>query len=84
MKNALKWDFELHLYSNIEISDNCKCEADFEELIECPQCGVVFKFKNSYTSRQIHNKYGFGYAVCPQCYYSELQEWQKAEGKATE
>lgn len=84
MKNALKWDFKTRRYSNIEIDDVCKTEANLAEEIKCPLCGKMIKYGFCYTSRQIHNKYGFGYAVCPQCYYSELQEWRKVEGKVKE
>lgn len=84
MKNALKWDFKTRRYSNIKIDDACKVEANLEEEIKCPQCGTIIKYGFCYTSMQIHDKYGFGYAVCPMCYYSELQEWLKAEGKVKE
>lgn len=84
MKRAYKWNFKTRRYSNIEIDDKCKCIADLEELVECPQCGTVFKFKDSYTSRQMHNKCGFGYAVCSQCYYNEIEEWREAAREGAE
>ena len=43
-------------------------------MVKCAQCGKPVIYRESYTSRTIHSDYGFGYAVCPECY---LKEWEE-------
>jgi hypothetical protein len=40
-------------------------------IINCAACFNPIVYGESYTSRILHNKVGFGYAVCEQCYTKE-------------
>ncbi len=41
--------------------------------VNCAQCGAYIKYGQSYTSLEVHDKVGFGYAVCPACHHEEMQ-----------
>ena len=72
MKNVKKWNFKKHEYEDAEIDDRCSMyEVDMEAIVKCPNCNEDVKFGDCYTSRQYHNNYGLGYAVCPKCYEIE-------------
>lgn len=45
-----------------------------DKIVACAQCGRKMLFGDGYTSRQIHTRQGFGYAVCEQCYDKEWKE----------
>lgn len=44
-------------------------EGSMSKIVSCASCGKKIKYGNSYTSRRIHNQFGFGYAVCESCYF---------------
>lgn len=70
-----KWSYEKQDYEDYKVPDDYKCKiitGNMDEMINCAQCGENVLFGNTYTSREIHSKYGFGYAVCEECYYKEL------------
>ncbi len=49
-------------------------EGDMDQRCNCASCGKEITFGSGYTSLQIHNDFGLGYAVCESCYATELQE----------
>lgn len=72
---AQKWDFAGRIYRPYEIPDAWRCPLyldDMDALIHCASCGETLAFGNSYTSRCIHNAYGFGYMVCAACMRKEI------------
>lgn len=51
---------------------NCVLTHDhWDAKINCANCGKVIAFGDSFTSQEIHNSIGFGYAVCEDCYQAE-------------
>ena len=52
-----------------------KYEDDMEKMVPCAQCGRIFRFGEMYTSREVHTAYGFGYAVCAECYDGETDRF---------
>lgn len=76
-----KWNYETHKYDDYEVPDEWNCKTfsfDMDEIINCPHCGKKIKIGDSYTSLELHNDFGFGYAVCDECY---KKEWDKRRTK---
>lgn len=73
-----KWNYEKHEYEPYVVPDNwnVKCGGtDDNEIVHCAQCGRQGKLGDTYTSLEIHTPlYGFGFAVCEDCY--EI-EWKR-------
>lgn len=74
-----KWNYETHEYDPYEIPDewNVPLITELEEIINCPHCGREVKYGETYTSKEIHNKVGFGYPVCDKCYEEEWERRRK-------
>lgn len=78
MINAEKWSFEKHKYEPCQISENASLPREnFEDLVDCAECGKQIKFGDSYTSLRIQTSIGLGYAVCEDCYEKEWEERRK-------
>ena len=78
MKAVNKWNFKLHKYEDVQIDDKCSMyEDDMDKIIKCPNCNKDVKFGDCYTSKQYHNDFGFGYAVCGECYEKEWKQYQE-------
>lgn len=72
---AQKWDFEKREYETYELPKSAAMyEEDMDKVIACAECGSKMKFGNGYTSKAIHNQYGFGYTVCENCYSEENRQ----------
>ena len=77
-----KWNYKKHTYEPYKIPDdwNCKLYSEnMSEIINCPHCGKKIKFGNSYTSLEIHNHIGLGFAVCEECYTKEWIRRRKGD-----
>lgn len=48
-----------------------------EKIINCADCKKEFRYGECYCSKAIHNKDGFGYPVCEECYKKELENERK-------
>lgn len=82
---AGKWNYKNHNYDDYELPGNCKLYSnDMEEVVNCAQCGKEITFGESYTSFEIHNHIGFGYAVCEKCYQQEWKRKIEAENRECE
>ncbi len=78
-----KWNYKKQIYEPYNISDewNCKLYSeDLNEIVNCPHCGKKIKFGDCYTSLEIHNYIGFGFAVCEKCYEEEWIRRKKYKG----
>lgn len=74
MMRVEKWDFVERKYRPYEIPDGWYCPLvlfDMETIVNCASCGKELPFGDAYTSRCIHNPYGFGYMVCEACMTKE-------------
>ena len=50
-------------------------ETDLNKIVLCADCGKELRYGDSLTSRKVlYGVYGFGYAVCEDCYKKELHE----------
>ena len=69
-----KWNYETHTYDKVSLPNlNYKLYSkDMNEVINCPHCGKELKYGEGYTSLEFHNNFGFGYAVCKDCYDTEF------------
>ena len=81
MKKISRWDPVKKRYEPHLILDDWNIKLysdDMDEVVNCARCGKKIKYGESYTSRQIHNDFGFGYTVCPKCYEMEWEEEKEA------
>ena len=88
MMKVQKWDFEKHKYERVE---NKYVEAyveaitfgdiDFEEAIQCANCGKEMQLGESIVSDQWHDFTGFGYPVCESCSNAEWEKWNREKAK---
>lgn len=80
-----KWNYKTHKYDEYKKPDDWKIELytdDMEKIINCCQCGAAVKYGECYTSLEVHNNYGLGFAVCEECYCKE--RIRKIESKKEE
>lgn len=71
-----KWDYEAHDYRPHYVPEEWNVAVysdDLNEIIQCAHCGKELTYGDSYTSLEIHNEFGLGYAVCEDCYEKELE-----------
>lgn len=69
-----KWNYDKREYEPYEVPNDWKVKThsyDFDEVVNCCQCGVNMYFGDSYTSHEVHTEHGMGYAVCPACYFGD-------------
>lgn len=69
-----KWNYKTHSYDDYSIPKNWNVKlftTDMDEIVNCASCGKELKFGDAYTSKEIHNKFGLGFAVCEECYNKE-------------
>lgn len=72
-----KWNYKAREYEPYEVPDDWNVKTysnDMDEIVNCPHCGKSLPFGDCYTSREIHTKFGMGFAVCSECYE---QEWER-------
>lgn len=72
-----KWNFKTREYEPYSVPADWNCKTfsvDMDEIVNCPYCGREVRFGDCYTSRQIHTRYGMGFAVCEECYEKEWLE----------
>ena len=70
-----KWSYKKRVYEPYEIPDEWNVATysdDMDKVVQCAQCGREVKFGDTYTSHEVHTKFGMGYAVCDRCYDEEL------------
>ena len=77
-----KYNYETLEYEPFELPDNCPLtlpysDESMETEINCANCHKIVKFGRCYTSKTIHEKHGFGYPVCEDCYNKELERYEK-------
>ena len=71
-----KWNNEKGKYELYDVPADWQCklyEDDMNQKINCASCGKKIRFGECYTSMEIHNVWGFGYAVCPECHQKEIE-----------
>lgn len=71
-----KWNNEKGEYEPYDVPADWQCrlaEEDMDKIVSCAGCGKKMRFGECYTSMEIHDKWGFGYAVCPECYQKEIE-----------
>ena len=54
---------------------------DLDEPVNCSECGKKLVYGDTFTSRFIHNKTGFGYPVCYECSEVEFKLEQEHKKK---
>lgn len=72
-----KWNYEKKAYDPHMIPDEWNVmlySDDMNEIVNCAACGRELRFGDCYTSKEIHNRVGFGYGVCEDCY---KKEWER-------
>ncbi len=77
-----KWNYDTHRYDTHSVPSEWRVtvfETKMAQMINCAQCGSEIAFGESYTSLEIHNSCGFGYAVCDECYAKERERKQEAK-----
>ena len=67
------WNPVTREYAPYQLPDGASVyESDMGAVVSCAVCGREIAFGECYTSLQVHDGVGFGYAVCPQCHDAEL------------
>ena len=77
-----KWDYKTHEYKTIAVPEkwNCKLHTNnMVEIVNCPHCGKELPFGKTFTSLEIHNALGMGYAVCKGCHREELKRKMESQ-----
>ena len=77
-----KWNYDTHKYEPLIIPDNWYCTLfsnNMKTKINCPHCGKVITYGDSYTSLEIHNDHGLGYGVCYDCHALEVARKLKSK-----
>lgn len=84
MRELRKWNYETRKYEPYFVPDEWRVTTyadDMDVIVNCPHCGKKLAYGDSYTSHEIHTEYGFGYAVCGECYFeSENVRYYKDKG----
>ena len=64
-----RWNYFSKKYDQIEIPNDWKVSLDCEEGKEysCAGCGKEINRNTCFTSAEIHDSLGFGYAICEDC-----------------
>lgn len=78
-----RWNYERHEYEPHFIPDEWEVslyETDMSKIVNCARCGEAVVYEDTFSSREIHNFLGMGYAVCERCYREEFQRRVKAGG----
>ena len=82
-----RWNEETREYEPYEVPSwwhVSKFETDMEAPINCAQCGRMLNYGESYTSQQVHDEAGFGYAVCGRCHDREMEQRKAARAALEE
>lgn len=72
----LNWNNEKGEYELYDVPADWECklyEDDLNQKINCASCGKEERFGECYPSMEIHDVWGLGYAVCPECYQKEIE-----------
>ena len=78
--SVIKWNPKLHIYEEYNPKFPIVMHSeDMNLIVNCCQCGKKVKYGETFTSLEVHNNYGFGYAVCGDCYNEEYK--RKIENK---
>lgn len=87
MIKMLKWNDAKGEYEPYDVPADWEYklyEDDLNQKINCASCGKEIRFGECCTSMEIHDVWGFGYAVCPECYQKEIErrlEWARDKGE---
>lgn len=77
---AQKWNWKTHQYEPYTLPLNAILFSfDFDQTVACAGCGSYLKYGECFTSLEIHNLSGFGYAVCEKCYNDEWKRKRSVE-----
>lgn len=78
-----RWRYDLHEYVPFEVPDGTRvalyCD-DMDTLVSCASCFSDVVYGDTYTSMEIHNAAGLGYAVCSSCYTRECARRRAEKG----
>lgn len=72
-----KWSYKDRQYHDYDIPDTWNVPLiplDFNETVNCVNCGDALPFDRCYTSKKYHTAMGMGYSVCPTCHRKEALE----------
>lgn len=75
-----KWNWQTHRYEPYIVPKNWNTPLytlDFNEKVNCVQCGKEIEFGDAMTSLEVHSEHGFGYMVCEEC---NEKEWERRRG----
>lgn len=70
---AEKWNGESHEKYLLPLGSTFY-ECNMNKEVACCNCGRKIRYNETYTSRRIMTVTGFGYAECPECYFSYFRE----------
>lgn len=70
-----KWNVKKHEYEKYKVPADKKLVVysdDFGLIVNCAQCFKPIIYGDSFTSLEVHNRLGMGFAVCKDCYDEEF------------
>lgn len=66
------WNETKGTYDPYELPEgSSKYENDMDVIVSCACCSKKITYGDAYTSHKIHDRIGFGYAVCGDCYFDK-------------
>lgn len=72
---AQKWNWKTHQYEPYTLPLNATMFSfDLEQMVACAGCGSYLKYRETFTSLEIHDSIGLGYVVCEKCHN---EEWER-------
>ncbi len=84
MKTLRRWSYRTGCYEPHEIPDEWDVSAGrrgFDDVINCASCGAELPVRETYVSKEIHDRFGFGFYVCKGCYVAEWKRQIEAKAK---
>lgn len=75
---AYRWDGTKYVPYEIPFRYNCVTYSpDTDEIVNCISCFKTLPYGETYCSHQYHDRNGFGFAECEECYNAYMPEYIK-------
>jgi len=77
MKSILsRWNYNTQAYELFQAPEEWNVPLlclEMDTVVNCANCGIKMQYGDGFTSKEIHDPWGLGYAVCHECYDKEIE-----------